>query len=52
MREEARPGMRIDYLTGLEGGLIEDLQPDWNTFNAAGRARRSRIDLAAARDGE
>jgi hypothetical protein len=36
-------GMVLDTLTGLEAGLIEVLQPDWNTFNAAGRARRTQI---------
>jgi hypothetical protein len=48
-RFAAWKGMPIDRLTGLEGGLIENLKPKWNTFNAAGRARRARTagELAA-----
>ena len=38
-----KDGMAIDCLTGLEGGLIEDLKPDWNTFNVAGRAKRASL---------
>jgi hypothetical protein len=37
-------GLPIDRLSGTEGGLIEDLNPPWNPWNAAGRARRSSED--------
>jgi hypothetical protein len=38
-----RNGLTIDYLVGLEAGLIENLvDPHWNPFNSAGRARRAK----------
>jgi len=34
-------GMPLDRLVGIEAGLIEKINPDWNTFNSAGRKRRT-----------
>src|ERR1700734_2502912 len=37
-----RNGLIVDYLVGLEAGLIENLaRPHWNPANSAGRARRA-----------
>jgi hypothetical protein len=38
-----RNGLPVDYLIGLEAGLIEALNPDWNPFNSAGRAKRASV---------
>jgi hypothetical protein len=38
-----KSGLPIDYLVGLEAGLIETLKPEWNLFNSAGRAKRATI---------
>jgi hypothetical protein len=36
-----RKGLQVDYLVGLEAGIIEHLdEPHWNPFNSAARARR------------
>jgi hypothetical protein len=35
----------LDYLVGIESGLIETLNPPWNTSNAIGRAKRASSGL-------
>jgi len=40
-RDFYKDGLPIEYLVGLEAGLIAEINPDWNPFNAAGRARRA-----------
>jgi hypothetical protein len=39
-----RRGLSVDYLVGLEAGLIERLDDGhWNPFGSAVRAKRARI---------
>jgi hypothetical protein len=33
-------GMPLDRLVGIEAGLIETIDPDWNRYNSKGRKRR------------
>lgn len=41
-----RNGLPVDYLVGLESGLIENLnEPHWNPFNSAGRSIRRTLVL-------
>ena len=36
-------GLPLDFISGLEDGLIADLVPPWNTFNLKGRLKRSEL---------
>jgi hypothetical protein len=39
-----RDSLPVDYLVGLEAGLIENLDhPHWNPFNSVGRAKRAKL---------
>lgn len=39
-------GLPLDRLTGVAAGLIEKLNPIWNPFNSAGRAKRALLSLS------
>jgi hypothetical protein len=38
---KSKEGIPLDRLVGIEAGLIETIDPDWNPYNSAGRRRRT-----------
>ena len=44
-RLHQQKGLPLDLVVGLEAGLIETLDPDWNPYNSKGRKKRASLSV-------